>query len=219
LVDIIITSDEPLNPYFVASFIGAGLIPLVKKLNAGDFHIFGDREDNSILIERKEASDFLASLEDGRLWDQMAKMKDSGIEDRRVLIEGNPLKARAQQFRQKVVTPNRIYGAYEGIFNWGAKIVWTEDTYQTSAYLKNLCKRFKRPKKEFSLRTSASRKLSPQEKKRYILEGFPGIGPKASKLLVSHYDSLMEIFNDASNIDKLPGIGKTTKKEMEDILG
>lgn len=219
MVDIIIDSREKIAPYFVSSFIEDGIVPKIEALPAGDFLIFGKMEDDAILIERKEASDFLASLEDDRLWNQMAKMKETKINDRRLLIEGDPITALSQRYRKKTITPARVYGTYEGIFNWGVKIMYTPDRYQTSAYLRNLCKRVKRPKKEFALRSSIHRTLTMTEKRRYIIEGFPGIGPKTSKEIIKKYKTLSVFFEKIDEIDKLPGLGKITKKEIKDILG
>jgi len=63
LVDIQITSDEPLAGYFASKFIEAGFKPKIEKMETGDFIIFGKKRKNAILIERKSPQDFLGSIE------------------------------------------------------------------------------------------------------------------------------------------------------------
>ena len=219
MIDVIVDSHEKgdTREYFVSSFINDGIIPKVEALPAGDFLIYGKTEKDAILIERKEASDFISSLKEGRLWDQMAKMKESGIEDRRVIIEGDPLKARSLWYGKKL-TPNNIYGAYDGIFKWGVKIVWVSDIYQTSAYIRNLINKQKKPKKVFALRSSPQRTLSLQEKKEYLLEGLPEVGAKTAKEILKKYKTITNFVNNVDTVDTISGIGEKTKKEIKEVL-
>lgn len=219
MVDIIIDTREKadMKEYFVSSFIKDGINPKLEVLHAGDFLIYGKTEEDAVLIERKEASDFISSLKEGRLWEQMKKMKASGIDDRRVIIEGDPMKAKALRYGRKT-TPAHIFGAYEGIFGWGAKIVWTADKYETSAYLRNLCHKKQKPKKYFALRASPKVEMTLREKKLYWIQGLPGLGGKSSRIILSTYPTLNDFINDIENIDKLDGIGKKTKKDILEVL-
>ena len=228
-VELIVDSREKLKPYFIAAFLKAGIVCRVDALPAGDFVIYGDTPENSYLIERKEASDFLGSIEGskgsdgvyhmGRIWNQIERMRETGCGKLRILIEGSPLKAKSQRYRKQTFSPARIYGAYEGILGIpDIKIIWVDDQYQTTEYIKTIVRRMDRKKKPFPLRTSAPNSMTLVEKKNFILQGFPKIGANTSKLLLKHYPTLMDLFNDIDNIDKLPGIGKKTKEQIKEIL-
>ena len=227
-VDVVVDSREKLKPYFIATFLKGGINARIEALPAGDFMIYGDTPENSYLIERKEASDVLGSLEGhktkdgvyhpGRIWNQIERMQETGVGKLRLLIEGNPLKASSQRYRKIPITPARVYGAYEGILKFDIKIVWTEDKEQTTEYIKTVIKRMSRKKTKFALRTSAPNSMTLEEKKNFILQGFPKIGANTSKLLVEKYPTLMDLFNDIDNIDKLPGIGVKTKEQIKEIL-
>jgi len=220
MVDVIIDTREKakMKEYFVSSFIKDGISPKLEALHSGDFLIFGTEKKEAILIERKEASDFIGSLKSDRLWEQLKKMKESGIADRRVIIEGNPFKAKALRYGRRT-TPLHIFGGFDGIFNWGAKIVYTEDKYGTSAYIRNLIHKQKKPRKYFAYRTSPKKDTPLREKKLYWLQGLPGIGGKASRHILDVYPTLSAFLNDIENIDKLDGIGKKTKKDILEVLG
>jgi len=228
MVDIIVDSREKFKEYFVSALIRGGYKCKVEALPVGDFLIFNETPESSYLIERKEANDFLGSLEgsknedgsyqSGRLWDQIKRMKESNIGNLRIVVEGDPLKAFGQKFRRKKMSGSRIYGAYEGIYKWGIPIVFVESRYQTTQYLKTIINRMSKKKKEFPLRTSAPHNMSLKEKKLYILQGFPNIGPKASKELLKRYKTLWNLFQNIDNIDDIPGIGEKTKEEIIKIL-
>jgi len=228
MVDVIVDSREQEKSFFIASLLKAGIHAKVEALDAGDFLIYGDTKENSYLIERKESSDFLASLEGhkddngayikGRLWDQLKRMKESEVGKLRLIIEGDPLKAKAQRFRRKKITPPRIYGAYEGISNWGVSIIPVQDKYQTIVYIKNIVKRMSKPKIKFALRTSAPNSMTLEEQKRFVLQGFPNVGASMSEKLLEEYKTLMNLFNNINKIDEISGVGKTTKQKFIDIL-
>ena len=60
-------------------------------------------------------------------------------------------------------------------------------------------------KKETEMSLNVSKKsLNKKERMQFILEGFPGIGPKTSKKLLKEFKSLKEIFN--SPTEKIKGV-------------
>ena len=225
MVDIKITSDEPKRAFFVSRFIDAGLKPKVEKLPTFDFIIYGKTEKDATGIERKTASDFLGSVEGkriapgqyekGRIWDQLKRMKESKVEDRWLIIEGNPFSRRLTAFRKKGFTKPRIWGARRAVSRFGVFVERTKDIEETAEYIINLAKQKKKPKKEFALRTSPPNSMSPHAKKRYILQGFPGVGPKTSRKILREHKTLMNFFK---NIDKSKAVGAKSKKDIKKIL-
>jgi len=225
LVDIQITTDEPKSSYFISRLIEAGISPKLEKLPTGDFLIFGRTQDDSVLIERKTASDFLGSVEgkkiapgqweNGRIWDQLKRMKETGIKDRWVLIEGSPYNRRLTSFRKKGFTKNRIWGALRAIRKWDCRVEYTKNIDETIEYLIYLVKQKKKPKKVFALRSSPPNSMSPSQKRLYILQGFPGVGPKTSRKIMREHKTLLHFFN---NISKSKSVGKKIKKDIKKTL-
>lgn len=225
MTDIVVDSRETKAGKFISALIEAGFSPKLEMLPAGDFLIFGSNEREAILIERKDDSDFLSSVEgkknedgsweNGRIWDQLKRMKESGVENRWVVIEGNPFSSRLSAYRKKGFTRERVWGAMEGIAAWETNIMRTSDDDDTISWIIHLIKKQKSPKKPFALRTSAPHEMTPREKKIYILQGFSGVGPKTSNNILKEFDSLMEFFK---NIDKSKSIGIKIKKEIKKIL-
>jgi len=204
-----------------------GYHPKMQFLPAGDFLILGKRRENdSTLIERKTASDFLGSLEGkkdretglwekGRLWDQLERMQDSGVQDRRVIIEGN-ITQRLTAWRKKGFTKLRIWGAYHGISKFNTEIVHTKNMGETIEYLIYLIDKKGKPKSEFALRASANKKMTLEQKRLYLLQGLPNIGPKTARKIRREHKTVMDFFK---KIDKSNAVGTKTKKEIKKILG
>ena len=224
-IDISIDSREPKATKFITKIIDAGYHPKLELLPTSDFIIYGTSEKDVIIIERKDDSDFLSSVEGkrnedgsweiGRIWDQLKRMKESGVENRWVVIEGNPFSSRLSAYRKKGFTRERIWGAMEGIAAWNTHIMRTVDDEDTINWIIHLIKKQKSPKKPFTLRTSAPHEMTLKEKKLYILQGFPGVGAKTSNNILKEYDTLMSFFN---NISKSKSVGDKTKKEIGKIL-
>ena len=224
-VDIQITSDEPLAGYFASKFIEAGFKPKIEKMPTGDFIIFGKVRKDAILIERKSPQDFLGSIEGkkdsfgawekGRIWNQLERMVETGIPELTVLIEGNPINKRFTVYRKKGFTKNRIWGAMRAIRKYGVGIHIVKDRDDLVDYLIYLMRGQTRPKRPFSLRVSPPNKLSLKDKKLYLLQGLPGVGPKTSSTILSKHGSVMNFFK---NLDKSSAIGDKYKAEIKKIL-
>jgi len=227
--DVIIDTREGDIDFFVEKFIEAGISPKVEKLDTGDFLLYGKDKDEAYLIERKTASDLLGSIEgnknedgtwaEGRIWDQLTRMKKSGIKNLYVIVEGNPFSSRLTAYRKKGFSKARIWGAYTGIAKFGVQIFNTKDKDETAEWLIFIAKKLGRPKKEFALRTSAPHSMTLIEKRLYLLQSLPSIGPVASKRILKMFKTPSEFFRNLDKIDSIEGIGEKTKKEILKIYG
>jgi Fanconi anemia group M protein len=229
-IDIIIDTREQHKEYFAEKLREKGWTIRIRKLEVGDFMILADTPENTYLIERKDDSDFINSLqgekdlatgmwERGRIWSQVKRMNQSFDGQKRILIEGNPYSSRLTAYRKNGMNRERIWGALEGIRKWNVFDHRTKNRLETIDYLHYLIQRTNRPKKEYSLRPSAKSDMSLEEQKRYFIEGLPGIGPKAAKAILEAYpQSLLDAIKDAENWDKLRGIGKVGKRRIIEVL-
>ena len=227
MVDIIIDDreTEKVRKYLISAFIDMGFSPKVERLPAGDFLIFGKTDKDRVLIERKTASDFLGSIEGkkiapghwkkGRIWDQIKRMKETKIPELTVLIEGNPFSKRLTAYRKKGFNKNRIWGAMRSIRRRGVGIERTKDLDETIEYVAYIMKQKKGPKKISALRTSPPNSMTLKERKLYVLQGLPGVGPKKSREILKKYKTLKSFFKVAETSSLF---GDKTKKELKKIL-
>lgn len=166
-----------------------------EKLEVGDY-LVGD-----VLIERKTFSDFVGSMINKRLTEQLINLRKS--EKCFLLIEGFDY-----DYKKFNVHENAIKGMFLCVaVDFGIPIIYTKDGGETADFLILMAKREKkgdnpiRQKKNFK---------SIEEQKQFILEGFPGIGATTAKRLLSKFRNLNEIFG--ANTEELKDSGMSEEK-------
>lgn len=172
------------NSLVYSSLIELGMEIEVRELKVADYII------NNIAIERKTVSDFISSMISKRLTDQLDNLQQ--YQNRLLLIEGiDEHELYSHEVPETGIHPNAIRGFLLSIIlEHKTPIIFTKDAEDTAKFISVLAKRKER---ESSLNVSR-KDLNKKERMQFILEGFPGIGPKTAKKLLSHFKSLREIF-------------------------
>lgn len=164
----------------------------LKELKVGDYIA------NSTVVERKTIPDFLSSMKNKRLTKQLEELQQ--YKNRLLIIEGFKEK---DIYRESSINENAIRGFLLSIcLKHNVPIIFTKDEEDTSKFLIILAK-----KKETPASLNATKKaLNQKEQMQFILESFPGIGPKKSKLLLEKFGSLQNIFTaDMLDLKKILG--------------
>jgi Fanconi anemia group M protein len=179
----------------------------VKELSCGDYLL---RED--FPVERKAAVDFIASIQDRRLFEQVAKMK--GEYGRAVfIIEGDIYSTRSN------MTPEAIRGALSYLVTIeGASVMPSKNTTETAALLAVMARHLQEGLGyQVALRGGKPKDLRTQA--QFIVEGFPGIGPGSAKALLGHFGSIEAICGaDEKALCSVPGVGAKTAKQIRNIV-
>ncbi|MBM3228306.1 hypothetical protein FJZ20_00235 [Candidatus Pacearchaeota archaeon] len=160
-------------------------------------YIIGD-----VAIERKTVSDFISSMINRRLLNQLEKM--SSYENRLLIIEGlDEQELYFEQENNKGVHANSIRGFLISILlKHKTPIIFTKNYEDTAKFLEIISRR---KTKEMSLHV-AKKNLNKSERLQFILEGFPGIGPKTAKELLKKFGTIRNIIN-------------APEEELKQILG
>jgi Fanconi anemia group M protein len=193
------------NSLVYSQLIELGLEVEVKELKVADY-IIGD-----VAIERKTVHDFISSMLSKRLTNQLDGLQQ--YKNRILIIEGiDEHELYSNGVPDSGIHPNAIRGFLLSIIlEHKTPIIFTKDSEDTARFISVLSKRKKR---ELSLNVS-KKNLNKKERMQFILEGFPGIGPKTAKKLLSHFKTLRELFN--SSLEELKElIGK--KAEVFSLL-
>jgi|SRR5438552_7405372 len=187
--DITIRSEASLD-FFIKGLLSNG-IDVERKLIPVDMVIW--TENRPIAIERKSTSDYLRSIKDGSIWEQLKAMHEFTSPDNcYFLIEDYDW-----PFTLKHSAMNRhaIVSVGHTITN-NAKIVPTLSRTHSFEWVQDRLEEVLRKYKEtksYTLRSSAKKDLSPAEQAQYIIEGFPGVGGVASRKIRSNSDSLWNL--------------------------
>jgi len=170
---------------------------------------FGDYLIGNTIIERKSTSDFISSMINKRLKEQISGLKN--YENRLLIIEGDMEKTIGKYSK---VNPHSIKGQIISLINnHKIPIIFTKNEKETAEYLILLSKQQKQ-RLETSLHSKIPKTI--EEQKQYILESFPNIGPKKAELLIKKFNTLNNIFN--ANERELQEILKNKAKNFKEIL-
>ena len=191
---IIIADIHEKNSLTLANLTELGAELQITSLQVGDY-IVGD-----IVIERKTFQDFISSMLSKRLIQQLINMQQ--YPKKLLVLEGKENKA---LFENNKLHPNAIKGMILATsLEMQVPIIQTKDEQETAIYLFLLAKRQLKPKQELSFHARMPK--TKEEQKRYILESFPGIGPKTAEKLLKEFRSIKNIIN-------------ATKESLEKSIG
>jgi len=181
----------------------SGAVIRIERLLQGDYKI-GDR----ILVERKTSRDFVDTLVDRNLLDQlrdMARVCPKPV----LLIEGGDI------FAQRDIHPNAIRGALAAIsVSMGISIFQTRDPCETADMLMILARR----EEEAGYKERGSGQKETYESlttaQEAIISSFPDLGPKYARTLLTTFGSVKAIMvAEKEELLQVPGIG-IKKAEM-----
>lgn len=165
------------------------------ELSSGDFLIGG-----GFAVERKAATDFIVSIMEGRLFDQMARM---AIEHERVvvLVEGDIYDTRSS------IAPEALDGAisYISLLS-GASLIFSPSLARTPHILHRMALHATHGL-GYEIPLRAGKPKGPAAA-QYLLEGLPTVGPKAAQSLLAHFGSPRGVFSASrEQLLSVKGIG------------
>ncbi len=157
---------------------------IFQQIEIGDY-LVGDT-----IIERKTFQDFIGSMLNKRLIEQLRQMQ--AYEKRLLILEGKDFESLEE--KQTKLNPNAIRGMILSIsLDWQTPVIFTLDSEETAKYLLLIAKKQLKPQVEFTLHSKKPQ--TPQEQKQYIIESFPNIGPKNAELLLKELKTIKNIIN------------------------
>ena len=147
-----------------------------KELKVADYLV------KDVAIERKTVTDFISSMVNRRLLNQLEELQQ--YNNRLLIIEG--IDEQDLYTDSKGLTgmnPNSVRGFLLSILlKYRVPIIYTKNYKDTAKFISVLSK-----KKEREIPLNISKKtLDKKERLQFMLEGFPGIGPKNARKLLKN---------------------------------
>lgn len=217
LTGVLIDNREPQS----VQNLKFGGVPVMRlQLETGD--LWASTDDNQMLIiERKTPSDLLGSIKDGRLFQQVAAMRDKS-KWVYLMITG----ALAHTLDGHVVTENRttgwrfddVQGALLTCQELGANVVVCQSDQHYEDAVIRLARRERGEVKALEPRTQAH-VLTEAEK---VLTSLPGIGLERAGLLLGEFGSAsyaIAWLTWLNTFAEISGIGDGTKHNVRRALG
>ncbi|WP_297508722.1 DEAD/DEAH box helicase [Thermococcus sp.] len=179
----------------------------VKTLDVADYVV-----SEEVGIERKSANDFIQSIIDGRLFDQVERLKKA-YEKPVIIIEG-------ELYGIRNVHPNAIRGAITAVtLDWGVPILFSSGKEETAQFIYLMAKREQEErKKEVRLR-SEKKALTLAERQRLIVEGLPNVSATLAKRLLKHFGNVERVFTATEEeLKEVEGIGEKKAREIRKVI-
>ena len=169
-------------------------------LVAGDYHITGER--GNVAIERKTLDDFVSSIRDGRLWEQLALLKHLVDYQPLLLLEGETWRV----FKFRKVTLPQWYGMLQAVsVGYGIPIIQTRNVDQTVLFIRTLHDRLGEAKTYYKP-TVKKGEREPIEQAEDMLVAIDGFGRVKAREVLKHY-SIREIVMSPHLLRKVRGVG------------
>ncbi|MDK2913336.1 MAG: hypothetical protein PWQ79_251 [Thermococcaceae archaeon] len=179
----------------------------VKTLDVADYVVSED-----VGIERKSANDFIQSIIDGRLFDQVDRLKRA-YERPIIIIEG-------ELYGIRNVHPNAIRGAIAAVtVDWGVPILFSSGREETAQFIYLIAKREQEEKKREVKLRSEKKALTLAERQRLIVEGLPNVSATLAKRLLKHFGNVERVFTATEEeLKEVEGIGDKKAREIRRVI-
>jgi len=178
-----------------------------KMLTYGDF-LVSDR----VCIEKKLVKDFVQSITDKRLFQQLKQMKDN-FERPILIIEGEEsLYGRLQ--------PNVIRGALSAIaIDLAIPIIWTRDVADTAGIVYWIARREQILEKRNIVLRNKKVPETTEGQQEYLVSSLPDVSIIRAKALLKHFKSPQNIFNaSVKELQEVKGIGKKITQKIKKVI-
>ncbi|HSU72246.1 MAG TPA: DEAD/DEAH box helicase [Candidatus Binatia bacterium] len=192
----------------VKQLVDAGVNVQLEMLNSADYILSG-----RCGVEFKTTDDFVQSIIDGRLLEQLKDLKKQ-FERPVLIVEGIE-----DIYSLRNIHPNAIRGMLATIaVSYGIPVMRTRDATDTASLLVMIARREQSDdKKDFS--PHADRKqMTLKEAQEYVVSAFPNIGMNLAKELLKHFGSVKGVVNATDEeLRKVEGIGDVKAKNIKDV--
>jgi DNA excision repair protein ERCC-4 len=179
----------------------------MKTLPIGDYIVAPET-----IVERKSIKDLMASVFDGRLYDQCNRLKEN-FEHPIVLVEGN-----VDEIEEITDNPLVFYGALSRVtLEFKIPIIHTPSASHTAKLLVALCSKKDGPTGPYLKKIKKSSNLETQQLS--TLCSLPGIGEKFAVRMLEKFGTPLKVFSaTTSELAKVEGLGESRAKKIKNML-
>jgi ERCC4-type nuclease len=178
------------------------------RLATGDYFVNGE-----VLVERKTIRDLVASLIDGRLFPQVARLAHSPYRSL-LLIEGPTPSSMPD------VHHHAVEGALVSIAAiWRVPVLHSSGSEQSARMLRFVADQARGPQEQV-LRRFDRKPKRLASRRLFLLQGLPGVGPALAHRLLCHFGSIERIVTvDAATLSQVRGIGAGKAARIRELVG
>lgn len=179
----------------------------MKTLPIGDYIVA-----HETIVERKSIRDLMASVFDGRLYDQCSRLKEH-FEHPIVLMEGN-----VDEIEEIAENPLIFYGALSRVvLDFKIPVIPTPSANHTAKLLVSMCSRIDSPKGPYLKKIKKSSDLEQQQLS--VLCSLPGVGEKFAVRMLERFGTPLKVFSaTTAELAKIEGLGDARAKKIKKTI-
>ena len=205
----LVVVDERESKEYDHLLSAAGCIVERKTLSIADF-VLSER----LAAERKSRADFEASIIDGRLFEQAARLV-AAYPRVVIIIEGD-----RDDERSNRVSRSALLGAYSALVSdLGISLFFTKNPPATAELLAALARHDQLAKKVPMRVMAKPKSLSLEQAQRAMVEALPGVGPQMARKLLAHFGTPARVFTSSvKELQEVDGLGPKKAKLIYKVL-
>ena len=189
----------------------------------------GDYVFNDVCFEAKSSFDFIQSIVNKRLWNQLDNM-DRAYVNNLVIVYGSfedgfrkhleHIKTSMNKTAQRVILRKKFFGSMSKIIlDTDCSIIWVRDALTAAELIAVVCKMQPHNREVYIPRIVKQKKISTTDLRVDVLSTIKGVSDKKAKLLIKKFGSIMEIGEATpSELSEIEGIGNVLAKRIVDTL-
>ena len=179
----------------------------ITTLPIGDYIV-----SHETVVERKSINDLIASIFDGRLFDQCNRLKEH-FQFPIILLEGN-----VDEIESITENPLVFYGALSTIaIDYKIPIIPTPNASHTAKLLVSLSSRKESIKGPLLKKIKKSNDVQKQQLS--VLCSLPGVGEKIAIRMLEKFESPLKVLSASTkDLAKIPGLGESRAKKIKKML-
>ena len=179
----------------------------IKTLPIGDYIV-----SHETVVERKSINDLIASIFDGRLFDQCNRLKEH-FQFPIILLEGN-----VDEIESITENPLVFYGALSTIaIDYKIPIIPTPNASHTAKLLVSLSSRKESIKGPLLKKIKKSNDVQKQQLS--VLCSLPGVGEKIAIRMLEKFESPLKVLSASTkDLAKIQGLGESRAKKIKKML-
>lgn len=185
-----------------------GVTVQLRRLQSGDYTVAG-----RCTFERKTIVDFAASVLDGRLFRQAARLTRSGG-PAAFLLEG-----RWSDLAQGAMRREALQGALVSLsVVFALPVLRSVDPQETARLLVYAGQQLSRVAEQTAPMRHGYRPRGERRRRLYVLEGLPGVGPRRAAQLLDRFGTVAAVMQASlEELSALPGVGPTTAGKITQL--
>jgi Fanconi anemia group M protein len=165
-----------------------------------------------VAVERKAATDFVISIMEGRIFQQVAKMK-LDYERPIVLIEGDVFKTRSAIDRKSIAGAISWINAIEQV-----SVLMVSEESETPIMLATMARHLQEGL-GYEINLHPKKPKPNKDAAQYVIGSLPGIGPGNSRKLFQHFGSIFKTVNATPEmIAHVKGIGPKIATRIHELI-